>query len=129
MNLKTYKFSLVRYIPNPDRGEGLNVGLIIRDDEKLLVEWDKDFRPTQDFAPEWSKDEMIEWQKYYEKEFDIKDKMTKYSINNLKESFWELVRNKVKGPYVLCDTRLNFSREVNIEIVAKSLLKELVLRS
>jgi hypothetical protein len=119
-----YHYALIRYMPNVERGEGLNVGLVVRNDKEQLVYWDSNFIPHKAFKSMWNKSVMQEWEEFY------KEEMTVLLSNNeekLTESYWSSIRRRCQEQYILSDSMFLLNEAGTIRDVAQYLFEKLVV--
>jgi hypothetical protein len=122
-----YQYALIRYTPDPARGECLNVGLVVRNDREQIVQWNRDFSPSKAFAPLWDKSIMKEWEEYYQEAMTVGSVFSGVEELKLNDDYWNSIRQRCQDQYVLGDACFMLGDEHAIENVAKYLFDKFVL--
>lgn len=119
-----YQYALIQYIPDMARGESLNVGLVVRNEEKQLVRWNHEFNPNKKPASLWDKSLMKQWEEFYQEEMTV---MIQPDRDKLSNEYWDSIRCRCPEEYVLGGSRFILNNTGNIEDVADYLFKKLVM--
>ncbi len=122
---KKYDFSLIRYTPDLDRGEGFNVGIIVFDNSNIELRWSDSFKPPKEIKSNWNKDNMLKWKEYFTEEFSD-NALFQLKVNRATEEYVSLISNKISSNYGICPTRRHITSENSIKIVAEFLFMKLV---
>ncbi|MCK4640617.1 MAG: DUF3037 domain-containing protein [Candidatus Marinimicrobia bacterium] len=124
---KKYNFSLIRFTPDLDRGEGFNVGIIVFGNSDIELRWSDSFKPPRGFKGNWNKENMLKWKEYFTKEF--KDyALFHRKVNRATEEHVSLISNKITGNYGIGLTRRHITNDESISEVADYLFKKLVTK-
>ncbi len=123
---KKYDFSLIRFTPDLDRGEGFNVGIIVFDNSNIELRWSDSFKPPGGIKSNWNKDNMLKWKDYFWKEF-IDDALF-HQVNRTTEEYVSLISNKITSNYGIGPTRRHITSDASISVVAEYLFNKLVAK-
>ena len=120
-----YHYALIRYTPDADRGEGLNIGIVVRNDNEQTLLWNKDFNPRTIVNENWNKSQMQEWEEFYQEEMTVMQ--YEGESHKLTEEYWDSIRKTCPENYVLGSSMIMLNNANSIEGIANYLFKKLVL--
>jgi hypothetical protein len=121
-----YHYAIIRYMPDPARGEGLNVGVVVRSDKEQVVKWNKHFspNPVKAFASTFDKSIMEEWERFFVEEMDATEL---FDPEKVREDYWDSIRHRCQDQYVLGSTLFVLNNEHEIKKIAEDLFNTLVM--
>jgi hypothetical protein len=97
-----YEYALIRYMPNAERGESANVGIVVKDGKRQCVLWNENFEPPSFLKSNaWQKHDMKKWQEFYNEELTVLSLSDADAALRLSGDYWNSIRARCKQGYIL----------------------------
>ena len=107
-----YEYAIIRYIPDAERGEGVNVGLVIKSGKRQMVLWNDQFNPPYFLKPRtWRTKDMKKWRDFYKEELTVLFPDDEGASLRLSSDYWNSIRARCREGYVLGESSFVFNND------------------
>lgn len=122
--LHRFWFAIIRWVPDTWRGERMNIGILVANDERVVLRWNDGFAPSAVLGAQPSPDRLDEWRCYYQMVVDGDERREGDTMPDMLDR----VRDKTENaPFQLGQSRIYMKNDDYINDVADELYEWLVL--
>jgi hypothetical protein len=128
----SYEYAIIRYMPDAERGESANVGLVVKKDKRQIVLWNERFCPPSFLKSRtWKTQNMRKWRDFYKEELTVLLPNDENASMRLSSDYWDSIRARCREGYVLGESSFIFNNdpgrfEEEISSIAQRLFSQLV---